>query len=196
MVHRQLAQCLTSTWQDLAVTKFLGLDLGGTNIKIAVIEKVSNQWKIIKEDDVSSEAKHGPEHVVNRLANLARENHKEFPDLNGVGVAVPGVFNPDGTIELFPNLPGPWKGFQALEPIRKTTNLPTSLINDARAFTLAEAIMGAAHGKRTVACYVIGTGVGGGIVIDDGAKDPRELLDYNKINKKTPRLGGVFINLQ
>jgi glucokinase len=76
------------------------------------------------------------------------------------------VFNADGTIELFPNLPGPWKGFQALEPIRKATNLPTAMINDARAFTLAEAIMGAALGKKTVACYVIGTGVGGGVVID------------------------------
>ncbi|GBL18250.1 N-acetylmannosamine kinase, partial [Actinomycetota bacterium] len=67
---------------------------------------------------------------------------------------------------LFPNLPGPWKDFQILSPVASATNLPTALINDARAFTLAEAIMGAAKGKNTVACYVIGTGVGGGVVID------------------------------
>ena len=155
-----------STWQNSVVTKFLGLDLGGTNIKVAVIEKVSDRWQVIKEEDVPSEAQHGPQHVVDRLANLAKENYKQFPDLEAVGIAVPGVFNADGTIELFPNLPGPWKGFQALEPIRKATNLPTAMINDARAFTLAEAIMGAALGKKTVACYVIGTGVGGGVVID------------------------------
>lgn len=153
--------------KDLAVTKYLGLDLGGTNIKVAVIEKIDNKWQVIKKDDQATEAEGGPAHVVGRLAKLAKDNLAEFPDLAGVGVAVPGVFNAkDGTIVLFPNLPGPWKGFQALAPVADAVKLPTALINDARAFTLAEAIMGAAHGKKTVACYVIGTGVGGGIVID------------------------------
>ncbi len=148
------------------MSKFLGLDLGGTNIKVAVIEKSGDTWKVIKEEDVPAEADKGPAHVVSRLAALAAKNQKEFADLSGVGVAVPGLFNADGTIELFPNLSGPWRGFQALEPIRSATNLPTAIINDARAFTLGEAIMGAALGKRTVACFVIGTGVGGGVVID------------------------------
>lgn len=148
------------------MSKFLGLDLGGTNIKVAVIEKNKETWRVIKEENVSTEAEKGPAHVVAILAELASRNKGEFPDLSGVGVAVPGLFNADGTIELFPNLIGKWRGFQALEPIRSATNLPTAIINDARAFTLAEAIMGAALGKRTVACFVIGTGVGGGVVID------------------------------
>ncbi len=148
------------------MSKFLGLDLGGTNIKVAVIEKSGETWKVINEQDVPTEADKGPAHVVARLAAIAAGKQKEFPGLSGVGVAVPGLFNADGTIELFPNLPGTWRGFQALEPIRKATNLPTAIINDARAFTLGEAIMGAALGKRTVACFVIGTGVGGGVVID------------------------------
>jgi glucokinase len=148
------------------VTRFLGLDLGGTNIKVAVIEKSGNAWKVIKEEDVPTEADKGPAHVVSRLAEIAANKQKEFSNLSGVGVAVPGLFNADGTIELFPNLPGAWRGFQALEPIRNATNLPTAIINDARSFTLGEAIMGAALGKRTVACFVMGTGVGGGVVID------------------------------
>ncbi len=148
------------------MTRFLGLDLGGTNIKVAVIEKSGNAWKVIKEEDVPTEADKGPAHVVSRLAEIAANKQKEFSNLSGVGVAVPGLFNSDGTIELFPNLPGAWRGFQALEPIRKATNLPTAIINDARSFTLGEAIMGAALGKRTVACFVMGTGVGGGVVID------------------------------
>jgi glucokinase len=148
------------------VTRFLGLDLGGTNIKVAVIEKSGDSWKVIKEEDVPTEADKGPAHVVSRLAEIAAKKQKEFSNLSGVGVAVPGLFNADGTIELFPNLPGAWRGFQALEPIRKATNLPTAIINDARSFTLGEAIMGAALGKRTVACFVMGTGVGGGVVID------------------------------
>jgi glucokinase len=148
------------------VTRFLGLDLGGTNIKVAVIEKSGDSWKVIKEEDVPTEADKGPAHVVSRLAEIAANKQKEFSNLSGVGAAVPGLFNADGTIELFPNLPGAWRGFQALEPIRKATNLPTAIINDARSFTLGEAIMGAALGKRTVACFVMGTGVGGGVVID------------------------------
>jgi glucokinase len=148
------------------VDRFLGLDLGGTNIKVAVIEKSGDSWKVIKEEDVPTEADKGPAHVVSRLAEIAANKQKEFSNLSGVGVAVPGLFNSDGTIELFPNLPGAWRGFQALEPIRKATNLPTAIINDARSFTLGEAIMGAALGKRTVACFVMGTGVGGGVVID------------------------------
>ena len=148
------------------MTRFLGLDLGGTNIKVAVIEKSGDSWKVIKEEDVPTEADKGPAHVVSRLAEIAANKQKEFSNLSGVGAAVPGLFNADGTIELFPNLPGAWRGFQALEPIRKATNLPTAIINDARSFTLGEAIMGAALGKRTVACFVMGTGVGGGVVID------------------------------
>jgi glucokinase len=155
-----------NSWKDSVVTRFLGLDLGGTNIKVAVIEKSGDSWKVIKEEDVPTEADKGPAHVVSRLAEIAANKQKEFSNLSGVGVAVPGLFNADGTIELFPNLPGAWRGFQALEPIRKATNLPTAIINDARSFTLGEAIMGAALGKRTVACFVMGTGVGGGVVID------------------------------
>lgn len=155
-----------NSWKDSVVTRFLGLDLGGTNIKVAVIEKTGDSWKVIKEEDVPTEADKGPAHVVSRLAEIAANKQKEFSNLSGVGVAVPGLFNADGTIELFPNLPGAWRGFQALEPIRKATNLPTAIINDARSFTLGEAIMGAALGKRTVACFVMGTGVGGGVVID------------------------------
>jgi glucokinase len=155
-----------NSWKDSVVTRFLGLDLGGTNIKVAVIEKSGDSWKVIKEEDVPTEADKGPAHVVSRLAEIAANKQKEFSNLSGVGVAVPGLFNADGTIELFPNLPGAWRGFQALEPIRKATNLPTAIINDARSFTLGEAIMGAALGKRTGACFVMGTGVGGGVVID------------------------------
>ena len=155
-----------NSWKDSVVTRFLGLDLGGTNIKVAVIEKDGQTWKVINEEDVPTEADKGPAHVVSRLAEIAAKKQKEFTGLSGVGVAVPGLFNSDGTIELFPNLPGAWRGFQALEPVRSATNLPTAIINDARAFTLGEAIMGAALGKRTVACFVMGTGVGGGVVID------------------------------
>lgn len=144
--------------------RYLGLDLGGTNIKIAVLIHDNNQWTIESTRQVPTEAELGPAHVVQRLASLAQEHGAA---ISSVGVAVPGIFDvAKGTILLFPNLPGEWKDFQLVAPIRDAVNLKVALVNDARAFTLAESIMGAAQGKSTVACVVLGTGVGGGVVID------------------------------
>ena len=145
-------------------SRYLGLDLGGTNIKFAVVEFSDFKWTVISTDQTPTQAVNGPAHVVSRLAELAG---KHSTGVDGVGVAVPGIFDADkGTILLFPNLPGPWKDFQIVDPIQKASSKPVGIINDARAFSLAEAVMGAAKGKKTVACLVLGTGVGGGIIID------------------------------
>jgi glucokinase len=146
--------------------KYLGLDLGGTNIKFVVIEKNDVEWKILLKNQISTEAIHGPEFVTNRLAELANRLCKEN-EIKGLGLAVPGIFDlNEGTISLFPNLPGNWRGYQIGKPISEVTGLKVGLINDARAFSLAESVMGAARGYPTVACIVMGTGVGGGVVID------------------------------
>lgn len=146
--------------------RYLGLDLGGTNIKYVVIEHDHGKWIEIVKDQIATEAFNGPEHVTNRLANLAKEISDQY-QINAVGLAVPGIFNETaGTISLFPNLPGNWHGFQIIKPIEDATGLKVGIINDARAFSLAESIMGAARGFPTVACIVMGTGVGGGIVIN------------------------------
>ena len=144
--------------------RYLGLDLGGTNIKYAIIENSGSEWSVVVKDQISTEAEIGPDHVTNLLAGLA----KKFGDeVSGVGLAVPGTFDDSaGTILIFPNLPGPWQGHQILAPVANASSKPTALINDARAFALAESILGAARGLRTVACLVLGTGIGGGIIID------------------------------
>ena len=173
--------------------KYLGLDLGGTNIKIAVIENVDGNWNIIHKDQVATEAISGPEHVTNRLANLAAKYRNEF-QISGVGLAVPGIFDSKaGTISLFPNLPGQWRGFQILKPITEAAKVPVSLINDARAFSLAESVLGAARGYQTVACIVMGTGVGGGIVINGkvhlGATDGAGEIAHQIVNPDGPICG-------
>lgn len=145
-------------------TRYLGLDLGGTNIKYVVVEKSGLKWSVIIQEQISTEADLGPDHVTKLLAGLAK---KFGEDVSGVGLAVPGTFDREtGTILIFPNLPGPWRGHQIFSPIAKASKKPTILINDARAFALAESILGAARGLRTVACFVLGTGIGGGIIID------------------------------
>ena len=146
--------------------RFLGVDLGGTNIKYAVIEIDGTSIKEVLKDQISTEAKNGPDHVTDRIATLIKKIDSEMP-IVGVAVAVPGIFNHDsGEILLFPNLPGAWENYPFTKKLTEATGKSIALINDARAFCLAESTLGAGRGHRYVACIVMGTGVGGGLVID------------------------------
>ena len=146
--------------------RFLGVDLGGTNIKYAVIEIDGTSIKEVLKDQISTEAKNGPDHVTDRIATLIKKIDGEIP-IVGVAVAVPGIFNHDsGEILLFPNLPGAWEKYPFTKKLIEATGKSIALINDARAFCLAESTLGAGRGHRYVACIVMGTGVGGGLVID------------------------------
>ena len=80
---------------------------------------------------------------------------------------MPGLFDADtGVIRLFPNLPGPWPGFPLRDRLEAGFGRPVAIINDARAHTLAESRMGAGRGASTMALVTLGTGIGGGLIID------------------------------
>jgi len=82
------------------------------------------------------------------------------------GVGVPGPFDQATAKRIFlPNLAGMWRGVRVRDQLRRVVDLPIWLINDARAFVLAEATCGAGHGASTVVGLTIGTGIGGGIAI-------------------------------
>jgi glucokinase len=148
------------------MTFALGIDLGGTNIKYVVNEISNGKITECINGSIPTEAVHGPAHVTERINSIVLRQISDF-NFGHVGVAVPGIFNhEDGSIELFPNLPGPWKGFRLKHEIELVTKKKIALVNDARAFSLAESILGAGRGYKTVACLVLGTGVGGGIIID------------------------------
>jgi glucokinase len=142
----------------------LGLDLGGTNIKVAVIddERLNGEFLVIS-DSLPTHAAAGPDAVTARLANIARQHEH----VASIGVGVPGVFqHGTGIVELFPNLPGPWKGHPLRAELESALGRSVTLINDARAFTLAEGTVGAGRGAHTLVCVTLGTGIGGGIMID------------------------------
>lgn len=143
----------------------LGLDLGGTNIKIVIIER-NGEGTVVEKRTVPTGAQGGPDVVTANLVTAglsALEDHA----VASVGLGVPGLFDREtGAIELFPNLPGPWKGYPLRTNVAEGIGRPIEMINDARAFTLAEGLMGSGKGCHTVACITLGTGVGGGIMID------------------------------
>ncbi len=143
----------------------LGLDLGGTNIKVVVLDEALD-WEIVHRETLPTEAERGPEVVSRNLVAAGRDVLGRMP-VASVGLGVPGLFDHAlGTIELFPNLPGPWKGHPLRDEVSDGIGLPAVMINDARAFTLAEGLLGAGRGSHTVACITLGTGVGGGLLIN------------------------------
>ena len=146
-------------------TIHLGLDLGGTNIKVAVLT-FEDEFEVISTDSVDTEAAEGPEGVTENLVRVGSAA-LSTSGASTLGLGVPGHFDPEsGQILLFPNLPGEWRGFPLRDRIEEALGMDTFMINDARAFTLAEGTLGAGRGCHTVACVTLGTGVGGGLMIE------------------------------
>lgn len=144
---------------------FLGLDLGGTNIKAVVLSDQAEP-EVVTRITRPTMANEGPDSVAERLIAAGMDVLASHP-VRSVGLGVPGLFDAmSGKVELFPNLPGSWDGFPLRDRISNGLGLPVELINDARAFTLAEGSIGAGKGSRIVLALVLGTGVGGGITVD------------------------------
>lgn len=153
------------------MTRVLGLDLGGTNVKTALLELPAmgpvSAAEVVATALHATHAERGAAAVVDRLAELALATIDEHGPVAAIGLGIPGLFDADaGTAVLIPNLPGPWEGRPLRDPIAAAVGVPVRLINDARAFTLAEAALGAGRGCRTMLGMTLGTGVGGGVFID------------------------------
>jgi len=136
----------------------LGLDLGGTNIKLVVVE----DGRVVDRAEAPTLSEEGAAAVLERMAELVRgAGH-----VGSVGVALPGLLDADGVAVLLPNLHGDWTGRAIREPLERSLDSRVSLINDGHAFALAEATFGAGRGGGNVMCVVCGTGIGGGLVLD------------------------------
>jgi glucokinase len=151
---------------DRTVTLHLGLDLGGTNIKCAIVALDDGEPRVVATDSCPTAAADGPDAVLERVAALGRATVVPFGEPATAGLALPGHFDHErGTGVLLPNLLGDWAGRPIAGPVGDRLGLPTTLVNDVRALTLAELRLGAGRGARDLVCIALGTGVGGGVVI-------------------------------
>lgn len=150
-------------------TRHLGLDLGGTNIKAAVLEYTERDAVpvVVHSESVPTEAERGPDHVRDRLVGLGSDITSRVSGITTLGLGVPGLFDADtGAIELFPNLAGDWGGYGLRTWVSEGVGLGAAMVNDARAFTLAEGTIGAGRGANVMLGVTLGTGIGGGVMID------------------------------
>jgi glucokinase len=148
-------------------SRHLGIDLGGTYTKWAVVEHDDGTWRTLDRDQVATPAADGPDAVVARLASVGGEAIERCAGVSSVGIGVPGLYDAaTGATRFLPNFPGAWAGHPVAGPVSAALGLPTALINDARAFGLAELRLGAARGAASMIGLTLGTGVGGVIAID------------------------------
>ncbi len=148
-------------------TRHLGLDLGGTFIKWAVVESTDGQYTLLDSGEVPTLADEGPDAVVGRLAALAAEVCVREPSVATVGIGVAGPYRPsDGTVKDLTNFPGDWAGRPIGPVVAARVGLPVALINDARAFGLAELRIGAGRGVTSMIGITWGTGLGGVVAVD------------------------------
>ncbi|HEX2991598.1 MAG TPA: ROK family protein [Anaerolineales bacterium] len=148
---------------------YIGIDLGGTNLRAAVADTDTGQ--IYHQRKCPTLANEGQEAVIQRIVGLIHDLREASGSSNGtikgIGIGVPGTPDIDtGVIHFLPNLPGKWLNVPLQSIVEDRVDLPVALINDVRAITLGEWTFGAGRGADTLACLAIGTGIGGGVVIN------------------------------
>ena len=150
-------------------TRHIGLDLGGTNIKWVLAEHAAGEWHTLDQGQVPTDVSGGERTVVPQLAELAVEvRDGAGGPVESLGVAVPGLYIPEsGVVTFLTNVPGDWSATPVGVPVAEASGLPTALINDARAFGLAELRFGAGRDVRNFVGLTLGTGIGGVFAIDD-----------------------------
>lgn len=142
----------------------VGVDLGGTNIKIGI---VSDKGKLVKSISIKTEANCGPKNVIaNIIKGVELTLAKNKLKIQGIGIGCPGVVSiKKGIVENAPNLPG-WKNVKLGPIIKEKFGYKVHLENDANAAAIGELIFGAGKKIDSFVMVTLGTGVGGGIVFN------------------------------
>jgi len=154
----------------------IGIDLGGTFIKAGVVDK---QGKSLARTSVETEVKKGHETVVTnicRAADIVRdEAGLSWHDIIGIGIGAPGTLDiKNGVVLLSPNLPC-LNEMPLRQLVAEKVPVPVVLENDANAAAWGEKWVGAGRGVNSLVMFTLGTGIGGGIILDNriwhGAND-------------------------
>lgn len=145
---------------------YVGIDLGGTFIKGGIVDDLG---RLLISDKVPTEREKGDRAVAENIARLA---NKLLADLNlgaedacGIGIGVPGMVNSITGEVVYSNNLG-WKDFKIAKTIEAITGLPVRIANDANVAALGETKFGCGKKYKTTVMLTLGTGVGGGIVLD------------------------------
>ena len=145
---------------------YIGIDLGGTNIVAAVVDE---NYQILTKASTKTNRPRPAEEIADDMAAMALKAVKEaglsLDQIEWVGVGTPGLANSQTGIVEFSNNLG-FVNTPLAEYIKKHINKPVFVENDANAAAYGEYVAGAAKGAKNAVCITLGTGVGGGIIIN------------------------------
>ncbi len=148
--------------------KFVGLDVGGTTMKAAVVDDAGNASPSIS---LPTQPELGQEHGLETMCEAIRQSVRVaglvMSDITAIGVATPGLMDIKLGLILDPPNLKPWRNVPVPAHIRKVFNKPTAFQNDANAAAMGEFWVGAGREFRSMVLFTLGTGIGGGIIIDD-----------------------------
>jgi glucokinase len=144
----------------------IGVDLGGTNLRIAAVDE---QGTLLEKVTTGTQVTRGRDSVIAEMCDAIRALSAKYNGggrMIGAGVGVPGIIDKrTGMMRESPNLPG-WENYPVRHEIERRLGATVVLENDANAAALGEAWLGAGRGAESMGMITLGTGVGGGIVLN------------------------------
>jgi len=177
----------------------IGIDLGGTNIKGALVD---DEKGIVKKFSIPTEAEEGMEHTLDRISTAIETACSFASEVKpvGVGIGTPGVISLDRTtVSNPPNLPG-WSTINLSYEIKKRTGFECRIENDANLAALGSLNFGVGHDHDSFIMLTLGTGVGGGIIFKrelfrgttgGAAELGHVIIDYHGPISNSPARGGI-----
>jgi len=144
----------------------IGVDLGGTNLRIAAVDE---QGTLVEKVTLGTKVSLGRDHVIDDMCEAIQhvlEKYRNSSTLLGIGIGVPGIIDMQtGLLRESPNLPG-WADYPVRAEIEQRLKTVVILENDANVAALGEKWLGAAKDFDNMAMLTLGTGVGGGLVLN------------------------------
>ncbi|MCX5656665.1 MAG: ROK family protein, partial [Candidatus Omnitrophica bacterium] len=143
---------------------YIGVDIGATNIKIGLLDA---NFKILRKKKLYTPIFSNKEELIEALVkNITLLKKTPKCKIKGVGIGLPGLINHEkGLVYRLVNISG-WNNVYLKKILESRIGLPVFIDNDVNVMTLAEVRCGRARGAKNVVCITLGTGVGGGIVIE------------------------------
>ena len=145
----------------------LGIDIGGTNTVVGLVDKAGN---VLGTDSVKTQSFPVLEEYVKTVSKLAKDliakNNVSIDEIVGLGIGAPNANYYTGNIEMAPNLPWKQDKVPLAKMFREELNIPVTITNDANAAALGEKMYGVAKDMDNFIMITLGTGVGSGIVIN------------------------------
>lgn len=148
----------------------IGCDLGGTNLRAGIVDTQTGKVTHLLSTPTLAREGHGAvmDRMVGLFQDVINQSGISKSEISGIGIGVPGVLDPDKGMVLFlPNLYGGWNNVPLSKIIYASIGLPVYLINDVRSITLGEWKFGAGKGVSSMICFAVGTGIGGGVVVNN-----------------------------